>query len=356
MLISVERVDVGINSIEVGKSIFDTKAMTRIDKLSFVTILETRKQRDTVVKRIKSLSSDDCDYTINYSKPTKQYQFAIRIRVPCQHGYAYVRIEYAPTIKDRAFIRFDLSPQRFKKHDIDKFFMWFFNKIGDSSFIILRHSFVTRIDFAVDINDHIMDRILINLDGARKGEITTTETIGGLRIGRPKSNSYLVVYEKINFLGAYLPKADDRGMMDFDISECEKFTRIEFRSKPKSKSVKLSNLNIIDNLTLDLRIYDKEKVVNYSKLPRLVNIKKTLETKTVPEAFQLLSGSDKQSRNRREKLNNILTNYKIELFDKNKIWEFWPQNIDSLGILAQPKLWNRQGMMKFKKLTMANIV
>lgn len=267
-------IDKGITSVIVGHSERGAVAY-RIDKLSIVSgATKARGCHERFEAAMLSLRSDDRfkvePVYFNGSKK-KIYQHSIKVSVAGNADQSLL-IQCRPlgNRKDVGFARFELSPQHFLADDMTAMVRWLAAKcrIGQLIYRVLYHSWITRIDIALDLYGYKLDDFYIELAKASKksGEYRPFEDGGedmgtGLYLGSIHSALSMLAYEKV--------AGEQDSRQDFQIVPGSGLLRIEQNIRPKKLVTTMPNLNQIE-----VRF---DRVVFYSRIMQ--------HSKRLPAAF-----------------------------------------------------------------------
>ena len=331
MIISKYRIDKGITSIPVGTTIRDERIRARIDKIAIVIPVKSTTDRDRIINTLPDLASNN-SYTINHSRKSEFYHFVLNFKAK-NNPNQYIRLEYSPRRSNRGYMRLELSPQHWSAKVLSDSLKFLFSRISNTAIKWLSNSHVTRLDVALDIDGHdIMKDFVISYDKTRVGKITNHDELLGLSLGSATSAIQCVIYEKIYYNGGTVPKSVGKGTVRVNNKHIEPFTRIEVRLRPKKVQIHPSELYGIDNIFSSLRFYDINRLNNDPRIPK--KLKEELINKSLPEAMKEFRGSSHKKRMKIKQIQEALDDAKVEVFSKEKIWEYWPEVLKQAGILT----------------------
>lgn len=340
MDIPSEIMDQGINFSRV-----DNRINTRIDKITIILPVSNKvfsngkSQQGYVLQAINDMQNTDRYLIIRARRLGRRYIRGITLRLK-DNIKCYIYVECQPISKHSEFMRLDLSPQHWNINQLNEALMFIFNAIHKRSISLLRKAYISRIDFAIDIDGHVMSDVIVDYDGVRNGHITTSTSFGGLKLGADTSRICLPVYEKFTFIGEQEPEMNPPKMFRVKETDVHPFTRFEIRFSPEKHEVPLSELKAIENLASSLHLYDRHAVLLRSRTHRC--FKTAIQSMTLPEVWQTHypnTSRNLKMRLRKEKMQKILSSNELAL-NTDMIWASWPECVSKLGLLAQPNLWN----------------
>ncbi|WP_162817251.1 hypothetical protein [Morganella morganii] len=334
----------------------------RFDKLSIVGNIKSNRL-DDLYNRLSKLKSDEC-YIVKRGKATAEhikdlYLYQIEIINRCNKKQVLV-INYIPTGKDfkdmegykgRGAIRIEISPQHYTTDDITKLFVYLGKRerIGKYLYHLLNRSWITRIDYALDIYDMRLSDYHIGYLAARSGEHYPNEgELQGQLLGSNKSEYHLSCYEKIDVgdeLVSLNTLPDEELQIKVanwrDIRHYRQFLRLEVRYKPR-KRLMLRDLHGLHNLLARMQFYQKPLSAKSGDL----NWEALLVNRTLPELRQYIQDTyPDTSKKQLKRLENRLKSNQVTLFNKDDLWCDLHLLIDKLGILGKPQYWQ----LKYRK-------
>lgn len=312
----------------------------RIDKLAIVSAATIKENEGRLAESLCCLEGDDVYSVRPNIKGSDRYQKKVNI-YPRELPGACLSIEYHPINKSSGYIRLELSPQNFGPEGITQLISWLADKqrLGNRIYRILYRAYVTRVDCAIDLVGHSLRDYILALKGARKGKLyDSDDCMPGMKLGAVRSSLCIANYDKC-YVNGKVPPPDTDGLVTLDAVDFERFTRIEARIKPDSRTCRLSDLQFMDNPLKRLHFYNRE-LVSDSRLPEEFAL--ALQKVTVPEAWGYLSGTDKERRNTRARIERVFKEYEVPFVDVEAIWEHWCESVEQLGVLAQPLKWDRK--------------
>lgn len=368
MKIHKRQVEIGLTSIPLGATTLGNIIQGRIDKLSVVSDTNVVENHSKLRKSLFKLKSEG-KFRIRKKKDgTDCYKKSVTIRFK-DAPKAYLKIDYAPRerlgrdekfgtggkVHKRGFIRMELSPQHFGPERVSELFDWLAHpeRLGQRIYNVLERAWITRLDFAIDIYDFWLKEAYFHVKGARIGRVFNNgNDFQGKRIGGFRSKRHVQAYDKLKVgPGIVLPPFDKDGLVDVDLSVVphRQFLRIEPRWKPAPGHLLkwLTDDQRCPNLIRDLCVLKRELILDW-RLP--MEFRKAIEKVTIVQALNQLSGSEKEKRSKRRKINRVLADYEWPLFDHEAVWNGWSGCLAKLGILAQPQYWSRKNRERVQKI------
>ncbi|MCL6358132.1 hypothetical protein EXT68_22180 [Pectobacterium parmentieri] len=350
-----KRVDNLTHSVSLGHSCVGHSCLARLDKLALVIDLHSRRQNKKLVKRLFGLQSGS-SYMVKCRPAGSEecgglYRSVVEIRLAnkvADHPLMLV-IHFAPTGKDRGVVRMELSPQRYAAAEITDLFIWLGRKgrLGKYLYKGLRGAWVTTIHYALDVIELKLHDYLISLSKVHDGKFNDLHgEQEGLRLG--STTLVLSAYEKAN-------AAEERfatEQVELDEHQFEGFLRLELRLSPGKRKLMLGKLSQLDNLVSRLAFYDRKLLQDCRLDPDFV---RRLEHMPVPKARATFSPADTlkgravspSKKAAKKRVDKVMKEYRVELFDANTVWSHLPQVLEKLGILDQPQYWEFKQRLKW---------
>lgn len=331
-------IDQGVNFSRVDNSV-----NTRIDKITIILPVSNKvfsngkSKQGYVLQAINDMWNTDRYLIIRASRLGRRYIRGLTLKLK-DNINCYIYVECQPISKHSEFMRLELSPQHWNINQLNEALVFIFNSINKRSISLLRKAYISRVDFAIDIDGHVMSDVIVDYDGVRNGHITTTTSFGGLKLGSNTSRICLSVYEKFTFIGEQEPEKVTPKMLRVKDTDVHPFTRFEIRFSPEKNEVPLSELKAIENLASGLHLYDRKAVLSRSRTH--VGFKQGIQSMPLPEVWKAYyADTSRKGRERKQKMMNILASNEWN-FGQIKIWKCWPECVSKLGLLSQPDLWN----------------
>ena len=337
MNIARQRIDKGCVSTRV-----DNKTNIRIDALDILIPVEgktntkTQEMRDRIADAINRIEGNKI-YTVERKRRTNDYIRCMTIKLRSNKD-CYITLECLPISNNRSFLKLKLSPQHWRIDELNAMLLFIFGFINRMTIRLLKKAYISRIDLAIDIDEHIMSDVIVGFDGIRSGHITANTAPYGLKLGGNNSIFCLSVYEKYTFTGDKAPKGTSKGVVRVKDEDVIPFTRFEIRHRPKKNKLLLSDLNSMNEFVSKLHIYDHGAVLTRARTH--VGFKQGIPSMTLPEVWKAYyADTSRKGRERKQKMMKILESNKWN-FGPERIWKCWPECVSKLGLLAQPDLWN----------------
>lgn len=354
-----ERVDNLTHSVSLGHSCVGHSCLARLDKLALVIDLHSRRQNKKLVECLFGLQSSS-KYTVKCRPAGREecgglYRSVVEIRLAnkvANHPLMLV-IHFAPTGKDRGVVRMELSPQHYAAAEITDLFIWLGRerRLGEYLYKGLRGAWVTTIHYALDVIGLKLHDYLISLSKVHDGKFNDLHgEQEGLRLG--STTLVLSAYEKANAPTLSDKKRYATAQIVLKKHQFEDFLRMELRLSPGKQELMLRNLSRLDNLVSRLAFYDRKLLQDGRLDPDFVQ---RLEHMPVPKAratflpADILNGKavSPSKKAAKKRVDKVMKEYRVELIDANAVWAYLPYVLKKLGILAQPKYWERDHRRKW---------
>ncbi|WP_405078603.1 hypothetical protein ACI51Z_20765 [Pectobacterium carotovorum] len=339
-------------SIEIGMNTRDQKLKMRADKLSVVSSFYNSEERKITHTKLKKMRKNKFKkYRVQYirNKEGKPYRKALLIRGKNKYSPILLRIDYSPINRNTGGIRLDFRPQHMTTREIDHLLSWIDRRLGGIFYQLLARAWVTQIDVALDIYNCKLDDYIWGLERSGKSKYFNTENgLPGLRVGSNRSILHILCYEKVDANSgiklAYHHKAE---FININMGEYQQFLRIEARYKPGAKPtskrgnpVMLADIMGIKNPFERLQIYSKD-LAHELLIEGFINkIPKKTSISALKHAIVL---NRKNARLSRQSI-GIIVKHKIELFDRDIIWQKWSLCTEKLS-----SIFNIHSYLSMKK-------
>lgn len=337
MYISRRRIDKGCVSTRV-----DNKTNIRIDALDILIPVEgktntkTQAMRDRISDAINRIEGNNI-YTVERKRRTNDYIRCRKIKLRSNTD-CYITLECLPISNNRSFLKLKLSPQHWRIDELNAMLLFIFGFINRKAITLLKKAYISRIDLAIDIYEHIMSDVIVGFDGIRSGHITANTAPYGLKLGSDHSIFFLSVYEKYTFTGDKRPKGTSKGVVRVKDEDVIPFTRFEIRHRPKKNELLLSDLCSMNEFVSKLHLYDRDAVLTRARTHAC--FKTAIQSMTLPEVWKAYyADTSRKGRERKQKMMKILASNGRN-FGPERIWKCWPECVSKLGLLAQPDHWN----------------
>lgn len=330
------------NNIEYRKSIYIGKSKDgdvmkmRIDKLTVVSDLNNRKNKNSFIDAIQNIKSDKENFfTINhvFIKKKHPYTRSLIFREKNKEKNMLLRIDFHPLRKNTGFIRLEFRPQHFNHRQFDELLTWLNINTGKIFLKILKKSWITQLDIALDIyNKKLKDNVwgLKNASSHKKFE--KPQGLPGLRIGSHTSKLNFLCYEKLDLVGKNFKVNDNH--VEIKNKNIDSFLRIEARIRPNDKPNKknhntifLKDIANIKNPFIGLTAYSPSLIVKLQEY----SINLSSPSLIIASQEQFLQ-KDRLSRISRSN-QRLIQAYEVPLFDKSLVWSQWCKCHQHLGDL-----------------------
>ncbi|WP_258270989.1 hypothetical protein [Escherichia coli] len=366
--VSRQRVDCLSGSIDVGKTIRNQQMVARIDKLSFVSVLdgEDVSSMNTDLCNLKSSGTYQVKVYPSSGKGCGEYYGAtveIRLKTkPARHPILLL-INFKPTSKARGPFRMELSPQHYTADELTALFIWLGRprNLGERLYQLLKRAWVTMLHYALDIYGMRLTDYYIGLKYTRKGEIYDPDNgMEGMRLGY--ANMYAAFYDKVEIdnktMRRLMRKAkDETTSLHLKPGEYRQFLRLELRFGPGKEKLFLRSIRDMINLTERLAFYrpslrdDKALDANFAKLLDQMTISEARrcflpETKA---SFRSNKTNEAIRKSALSKIDRVMKKHQVSLFDSEDVWSELGTVLDSLGILAHPQYWEARHRNAWQK-------
>lgn len=306
----------------------------RIDKISLVLYVTSDEARAELSCKLDNLNSNHI-FNITHSRSNKIYEYGLTIRYKGTGNHSkYLKIEYGQRFykPNNSYMRIETSPQCMTTEEINNMLDWLFREqvVGALFKSALMKAYVTRIDFAVDIEHLSANDYLIDLTSVRTGEVYNNADLPGLRLGAYNSNMYISNYDKLKLKSNVKtkPKRIKRDVVSINPDNYTPITRIELRYQIKTMSAELL---FIPNMLRDVKFFDRAKILRSRTLPR--EFKDALDSLTIPQAKRVFSGNSRTARRTRRQISRTLARNEIQVLNKRKVWSIWSTCLGHLGKL-----------------------
>ncbi|AVR02080.1 hypothetical protein [Pluralibacter gergoviae] len=318
-------------SLDIGRNTRDQKLKMRADKLSVVSSFHNSEEKKITYKRLKKMRQKEFKkYRVQYirNKEKKPYRKALLIRGKKKNSPVLLRIDYSPINRNTGGIRLDFRPQHMPPQKIDHLLSWISCRLGGIFYQLLERAWITQIDVALDVYNCKLDDYLWGLDRAGKTAYFDKENgLPGLRIGSCRSLLHILFYGKVNApSGGKLVYRERTKFININFDEYQQFLRIEARYRPNAtptskngNALKLADLLEMKNPFERLRVYSKDlgdELLERGFLCTLPHAPSIAEMKRYMLATMQCSRLPR-------KVDRLIAEYEIELFDKHTVWTQW---------------------------------
>ncbi|MGR7622076.1 hypothetical protein ACU6XN_15365 [Klebsiella aerogenes] len=326
MLLNMKNIETRL-SISAGKSYHKHELKIRIDKATLVSNFSNKNEKNKIHSAIKNCNKfPNNKYVITHTKLREghPYKKAINIFSREKTPSLILHISYAPINKNTGSIRFDFRPQHVSDNEFKELIKWMKSKFGKAIIKTLSRSWITQIDVALDIYECKLKDYLWSLKNAGVSKYFHHKNgLPGLRLGSVRSKISILCYEKVYIRRRDFDSLKSEGKYIKVNNDYNPLLRIEARFKPKNvvqdkkdKALLLKDISSMENPFLRLIIYNNMIQENLIKKNYLQCKLKTSDVNVI-----------KKKMKKRLKLSRhslaIIEQNKIDLIDRDKIWEKW---------------------------------
>lgn len=326
-------------SIDIGRNIRDQKQKMRVDKLTVVSNFDNNAEGEVVYAKLKRMIHKEFkQYRVQFirNKEGKPYRNALLIREKKTHSPVLLRIDYSPINSNTGGIRLDFRPQHMAPTKIDHLLSWINRRLGGMFYQLLARAWVTQIDVALDIYNCKLDDYIWGLDRSGKTKyFNKKHGLPGIRIGSYRSFLHFLCYGKIDAnSGRKLDFRERAKFIDINFDEYEKFLRIEARFRPgakptskKGSALMLAHILEMKNPFERLKVYSKElgnELLGRQYLYALPHAPSIARMKR----YMM---EDMHCSRLPRKVDRLIAEYEIELFDKHTVWMQWSRCVAQLS-------------------------
>lgn len=338
MLLNIRNIDF-CRSIDIGRNNRDQELKIRTDKLSVVSHFKNKSEMKKTYSKLETLNQDKKKkYRVTYT-PTKErnpYHKALLIREKMKKSPVLLRIDYMPKNRNTGGIRLDFRPQHLAPRKIDHLLSWLDNQLGDVFYQLLAKAWITQIDVALDVYKCKLDDFIWGLE--RSGKTAYFDKVNGLpglRIGSCRSRLHILCYGKVDAnSGRKLVFRERAKFININFDEYQQFLRIEARYRPNAKTTSkngnvlmLAHLSEMRNPFERLRVYSKDLGDELLERGFLCTLP---DAPSIAEMKRYMLATMQYSRLPR-KVDRVIAEYEIELFDKHTVWTQWSRCVAQLS-------------------------
>ncbi|CNL85147.1 hypothetical protein [Yersinia kristensenii] len=326
-------------SLDIGRNNKEQRLKMRTDKLSVVSRFDNSIERKKTYTKLKKMRQNKFkQYRVQYIRNNegKPYRKALLIRGKKKHSPVLLRIDYSPINRNTGGIRLDFRPQHMAPQKIDHLLSWIDRRLGGIFYQLLARAWVTQIDVAIDVYNCKLDDYIWGLDRSGKTAYFNKENgFPGIRIGSYRSFLHFLCYGKIDAnIGRKLAFPKRSKFINVNFDEYQQFLRIEARYRPNAtptskngNALMLAHILEMRNPFERLRVYSKDlgdELLESGYLYTLPNAPSIADMKRyMMEAMQC-------SRLPR-KVDRLIAEHEIELFDKRTVWAQWSRCVAQLS-------------------------
>lgn len=326
-------------SLDVGKTTKDKQLKMRTDKLCVVSRFDNDAEMNETYVSLESMNhAKSKKYRVQYIRTNeeKPYRKALLIRGKKKNSPVLLRIDYSPINRNTGGIRLDFRPQHMTPQKIDHLLSWINRQLGEICYQLLARAWITQIDVALDVYNCKLDDYIWGLERSGKTAYFNKEDgLPGIRIGSYRSLLHFLCYGKIDAnSGRKLVFQERAKFININFDEYQQFLRIEARYRPNATPTSkngnvlmLAHILEMRNPFERLRVYSKDlgdALLDRRYLYALPNAPSIAEMKRyMMDAMQC-------SRLPR-KVDRLIAEYEIELFDKHTVWMQWSRCVAQLS-------------------------
>ncbi|QHP56091.1 hypothetical protein EH203_21065 [Pectobacterium carotovorum subsp. carotovorum] len=328
------------NNVEYRKSIYIGRSKDgdimkmRIDKLTIVGDIKDNENKNNFIDAIKKMKPNSKNFfTISniFIKKKHPYRRSLIFRNKRKEKNMLLRIDFLPLRKNTGFIRLEFRPQHLSHSQFDELLTWLNINTEKVLLKILKKSWITQLDIALDIyNKKLKDNVwgLKNASSYKKFE--KPQGLPGLRIGSHTSKLHFLCYEKLDLVGRNFKINDD--LIAIENKKIDSFLRIEARIRPNEKPNKIYHNTIflkdianIKNPFIGLKTYSPSLICKLEEYS--INISSPSLRIASQEQFLQKDRLLRISRNNQR----LIQEYEVSLFDKSLVWNKWCKCQQHLG-------------------------
>lgn len=338
MLLNIRNID-SCRSLDIGRNTRDQQLKMRTDKLSVVSCFENIEERKNTYTKLKKMRQKVFKkYRVQYIRNNdgKPYRKALLIRGKERNSPVLLRIDYSPINRSTGGIRLDFRPQHSTTEKIDRLLSWIDRRLGGIFYQLLERAWVTQIDVALDVYNCKLDDYLWGLDRAGKTAYFDKENgLPGLRIGSCRSLLHILFYGKVNARsGGKLVYRERAKFININFDEYQQFLRIEARYRPNAtptskngNALMLAHLLEMRNPFERLRVYSKDLEDELLKRGFLCTLP---DAPSIAEMKRYMV-EEMQCARLPRKVDRLIAEYEIDLFDKHTVWTQWSRCVAQLS-------------------------
>jgi len=338
MLINKKNIETN-HSIKIGVDNHDHLLKMRIDKLTIVTTIITKKSKMDIYRKLSILCvAKNKHYKIvrkrlRYKNP---YNKSLKISYKKRNQAMLLHISYEPKHQNIGELRMDFRPQNFKYNEMNDFVNWLKVRLGCQFKESISNAWLTQVDVALDIYNCKLNDYIWGFKRSGKNKCYDTKNgLPGIKMGSSRSKLHALCYEKIDATKlSDTIKITKAKFINLSPSKHSHFLRIEMRFRPNMKPKETSsNTGICDTLLRMENVFQRIQVYSKEIIPILIEdefikIEKN-ESSIVTIKNKILKETGSYTLPRKYK--RIIKKYNVNLFDINAIWREWHQCVSHLG-------------------------
>ncbi|HFK8166802.1 TPA: hypothetical protein ACGZ2B_002713 [Citrobacter freundii] len=338
MLLNIRNID-SCRSLDIGRNTRDQQLKMRTDKLSVVSLFNNNSEMKKTYSKLETLNHDKKrKYRVSYI-PTKErnpYHKALLIRGKKKKSPVLLRIDYMPRNRNTGGIRLDFRPQHLTSRKIDLLLSWLDSQLGEIFYQLLGRAWITQIDVALDVYKCKLDDYIWGLERSGKTAYFDKENgLPGLRVGSCRSLLHILCYGKVDAnSGRKLIFRERAKFININFDEYQQFLRIEARYRPNAKPTSkkgnvlmLAHLSEMRNPFKRLRVYSNDLGNELLKRGFLCTLP---DAPSIAEMKRYMMATMQCSRLPR-KVDRLIAEYEIELFNKHTVWKKWSRCVAQLS-------------------------
>ena len=330
----------------------------RIDWLSMVSRFHSDEEKADFMQNLQSLLGQEWK---NFLVQERSPRNATGTRHPYKFGLCISRnkpdapmlayLMWGPKAAGTGGFSIQFHPQHMTGKQMDLLLKWLIDRLGETFNQLLKRAWVTRLDIALDIYGCKLNDYLWGLkQSSVYKDHDKPQGLPGLSLGAADSQLSGLIYGKIDATlfkrlkfsehARYVYEKGKRKrefFLEIDKGEYPQFLRIEIRIQPESigpgergfrqKALMLSDLGKLDNPFERLLVY-KRKLEG--ELMNAIFTNDRPKTNGIKAWIDVLRRGDSKGRLAR-KFSSLLKLNEVELFNKHKVWSFWPVCMAQLG-------------------------
>lgn len=326
-------------SLDIGINTRHQQLKMRTDKLSIVSDFNNKSEMKKTYDKLESLNHDKKKkYRVTYirTKEGHPYHKALMIRGKKKNSPLLLRIEYFPINRNTGGIRLDFRPQHMIPKKIDHMLSWLGSQLGEIFYKLLARAWITQIDVALDIYNCKLNDYIWGLKHAGTTTYFDKENgLPGIRVGSYRSILHFLCYGKVDAKsGRKLVFRERAKFLNINFDEYQQFLRIEARYRPNAKPTSKSGKPLMLAHLLEMKSpFDRLRVYSQdlgNKLLEREYLYVLPHAPSIAEMKRCMMEAMKCSRLPR-KVDRLIAEYEIDLFDKRTVWAQWSRCVDQLS-------------------------
>ncbi|WP_445335667.1 hypothetical protein ACSR9H_00365 [Citrobacter koseri] len=326
-------------SLDIGMNTRGQKLKMRVDKLCVVSQFDENTEMKITYAKLKRMRFKEFkQYRVQYirNKDGKPYRKALLIRGRKKHSPVLLRIDYSPINRNTGGIRLDFRPQHMASTEIDHLLSWINRRVGGVFYQLLARAWVTQIDVALDVYNCKLNGYIWGLDRSGKTKYFNKRNgLPGIRVGSCRSFLHFLCYGKVDANSdRKLVFRERTKFININLDEYQKFLRIEARFRPGAKPTSKKGSVLMLAHILDMRNpFERLRVYSKDLGGELLNRQYLYILPSAPSIARMkrYMMADMQCSRLPRKVDRLIAEHEIALFDKHAIWEQWSRCVAQLS-------------------------